>query len=388
MQQDSLSSIDHKSAAIFLRPALCGAQVASAGQREAGRGGHTMSHFLAAYYRRWITSREERLRIRRAVASSEPFAWGADWAIGRPVDGADSCHDEEGQLRALARKAAEASDQFFAYETPSDFDLIDNELSFTSPVQTRYPENNTALAQWYPGWRKSERAVLVLPHWNGKVWQYGVFCRLLNLMGISALVVVLPYHEQRKPAGAQGAEYAVSANLGRTIEAARQSVSDIRSCADWLESQGCTRLALAGTSLGAGYGFLTSAHDSRFGVNVFVHCAPSISDVVWTGKATRRIRHALRKHIGRQQLHDIWRVIDPISHVDKFAFYAKRSLLVTARYDTTFLPEHFRRIPRALAERGSLHKVVSLPCGHYSLGDVPWMALAGYHICSFLAGNL
>ncbi|HXI93639.1 MAG TPA: abhydrolase domain-containing 18, partial [Blastocatellia bacterium] len=250
------------------------------------------------------------------------------------------------------------------------------------------PENNTAFARWYPGWRKSKRAVLVLPHWNGKVWQYGVLCRLLNLIGISALVVVLPYHEQRKPAGAEGAEYAVSANLGRTIEAARQSVSDIRSCADWLESRGCTRLGLVGTSLGAGYGFLASAHDSRFGVNVFVHCAPSISDVVWTGKATRRIRHALRRHVGRQQLRDIWRVIDPISHVDKFAIYAKRSLLVTARYDTTFLPEHFRRIPRALAERGSLHKVVSLPCGHYSLGDVPWMALAGYHICSFLAGNL
>jgi len=388
MQRDSLRSIDNKGAAIFLRPALCGAQVASAGQGEAGRGGHAMSHFLARYYRRWITSHEERLRIRRAVASSEPFAWGADWAISRSVDGADSCRDEEAQLCALAQKAAEASNQFFSYETPSHFDLIGNELSFTSPVQTRYPENNTALARWYPGWRKSKRAVLVLPHWNGKVWQYGVFCRLLNLIGISALVVVLPYHEQRKPAGAEGAEYAVSANLGRTIEAARQSVSDIRSCADWLESQGCTRLGLVGTSLGAGYGFLASAHDSRFGVNVFVHCAPSISDVVWTGKATRRIRHALRRHVGRQQLRDIWRVIDPISHVDKFAVYAKRSLLVTARYDTTFLPEHFRRMRRALAERGSLHKVVSLPCGHYSLGDVPWMALAGYHICSFLAGNL
>jgi hypothetical protein len=388
MQQDSVSSIASKGAAIALRPASCGTQVASSGQGEPSRGGHAVSRFLAGYYRRWIMSHEERLRTRRAVASSEPFAWGADWAISRPVDGAESCHDEEAQLRALAQEAAEASNQFFAYETPTDFHLIGNELSFTSPVQTRYWENNTALARWYPAWRKSERAVLVLPHWNGKVWQYGVFCRLLNLLGISALVVVLPYHEQRKPAGAKAAEYAVSANLGRTIEAARQSVSDIRSCADWLESQGCTRLGLVGASLGAGYGFLASAHDSRFGVNVFVHCAPSISDVVWTGKATRRIRHALQQHVGRQQLHDIWRVIDPISHVAKFAVYAKKSLLVTARYDTTFLPEHFRRIQRALAERGSLHKVVSLPCGHYSLGDVPWLALAGYHICSFLAGNL
>ncbi|HXI88578.1 MAG TPA: hypothetical protein VNO24_01070, partial [Blastocatellia bacterium] len=133
MQQDRRSSIDHKGAAIFLRPALWGAQVASDGQGDPGRGGHAMSHFLAAYYRRWITSHEERLRIRRAVASSEPFDWGADWAISRSVDGADSCHDEEAQLRELAQKAAEASNEYFAYETPGDFDLIGNELSFTSP---------------------------------------------------------------------------------------------------------------------------------------------------------------------------------------------------------------------------------------------------------------
>ncbi len=70
---------------MVILPALCGAQVASAGQGEAGRGGHAMRHFLAGYYRRWITSHEERLRIRRAVASSEPFAWGADWAISRLI---------------------------------------------------------------------------------------------------------------------------------------------------------------------------------------------------------------------------------------------------------------------------------------------------------------
>ncbi|HEV8484187.1 MAG TPA: hypothetical protein VGV87_11640, partial [Blastocatellia bacterium] len=158
MQQDSVSSMARKGAATFRRAALFGTPAASSGQGEASRGGHAMSRFLAGYFRSWITSREERLRTRRSVASSEPFAWGADWATSRPVDGADNCRGEEAQLRALAQKAADASNQFFAYETPTDFHLIGNELLFTSPVQTRYRENNTALARWYPGWRKSERA--------------------------------------------------------------------------------------------------------------------------------------------------------------------------------------------------------------------------------------
>jgi hypothetical protein len=218
---------------------------------------------------RRIASIYKRPKLRRAVASFEPFEWGADWIRNWPFDGADNCQDEETQFHMLAQKAAEASDRFFAYQTPTDFRLTGNTLAFTSAVQTSFCENNTAFARWYPALSKSGRAVLVLPHWNGKVWHYALLCRLLNRVGISALVVVLPFHEQRKPAGAEAAEYSVSANLGRTMEAARQAVSDTRSCADWLESRGFRRLGLIGTSLGASYGFLASAHDSRFAANVF-----------------------------------------------------------------------------------------------------------------------
>ena len=347
-----------------------------------------MEQSLVHYYQKWIEFREESLRIRRTRASFEPFAWGVDWTFNWPFDSSDKFQNEETRLRALARKAAEASDRFFAHQTPTDFRFQGNELRFTSAVQTRYWENNTAFARWYPAREKSDRAVLILPHWNGKVWRYAPLCRLLNWMGISAMVLVLPFHEQRKPAGASAAEYSVSANLGRTMEAARQSVCDIRSCADWLESRGFARLGLIGVSLGASYGFLASAHDSRFVVNVFNHCASSVSNVVWTGKAVRPIGDLLRRRMGLRQLRDIWRVIDPISHVEKFARVAKRSLLITARYDTTFLPEYFHEIRLALAERGSTHKVISLPCGHYSLGDAPWFAIAGYHICSFVSANL
>ena len=34
------------------------------------------------------------------------------------------------------------------------------------------------------------------------------------------------------------------------------------------------------------------------------------------------------------------------------------------------------------------HKVVVLPCGHYTMGETPFKFMAGYHICSFLKRNL
>ena len=57
------------------------------------------------------------------------------------------------------------------------------------------------------------------------------------------------------------ADYAVSANIGRTIDATRQAVIDVRSCYDWLQQRGYTDLGIVGTSLGSCYAFLATAHD-------------------------------------------------------------------------------------------------------------------------------
>jgi hypothetical protein len=39
-------------------------------------------------------------------------------------------------------------------------------------------------------------------------------------------------------------------------------------------------------------------------------------------------------------------------------------------------------------ELGFDHKVVVLPCGHYTMGETPFKFMDGYHICSFLKRNL
>ena len=39
-------------------------------------------------------------------------------------------------------------------------------------------------------------------------------------------------------------------------------------------------------------------------------------------------------------------------------------------------------------ELGMDHKVVVLPCGHYTLGETPFKFIDGYHICRFLTKNL
>ena len=40
-----------------------------------------------------------------------------------------------------------------------------------------------------------------------------------------------------------------------------KGIIDIRSCLDWLQQRGYTRLGLVGTSLGSCYAFIAAAHD-------------------------------------------------------------------------------------------------------------------------------
>ncbi len=344
-------------------------------------------------YARWMLAWETRLCSRATNRVVRPFEWGLEWASRWPCARRfpQNGHDPESYLRLLNRAALEASDEFFAYRTPSDFSLENDLLTFTSAVETPYPENNRVYGQWFPARRKPNAkrvAALVLPHWNASAGQHRALCAGLPRLGISALRLSLPYHDYRMPAELQRADYAVSANVARTIDATRQAVIDTRSCVDWLESAGYPRIAIVGTSLGSCYAFLASAHDPRIEVNVFNHCSTYFADVVWEGLSSRHIRQGLESAITLEQLRQAWMAISPPSYLDRYAGMKKKSLFIYARYDTTF-PLHFSEQVIAKARELRLdYKAVALPCGHYTLGEAPFKYLDGYHICRFLKRNL
>jgi len=348
---------------------------------------------MQGIYARWMLNWETRLCSRATNRVVRPFEWGLEWTEAWPCAGRfpRNGHDPETYLRLLNRAALEASDDFFGYTTPSDFSLSNNLLRFTSAIETPYHENNLVHGQWFPARRKPgsrKVAALVLPHWNASAGQHRGLCAGLARLGISALRLSLPYHDYRMPAELERADYAVSSNLARTIDATRQAVIDARSAIDWLESEGYERIGLVGTSLGSCYAFLTSVHDPRIEVNVYNLCSTYFADVVWEGLSSRHIREGLEPAITLDQLREAWMVISPPSYIERYARMKKKSLFIYARYDTTF-PLHFSEQAVAAARELKLdHKAVALPCGHYTLGETPFKFVAGYHICSFLKRNL
>jgi hypothetical protein len=221
---------------------------------------------LREWYGRRMNAWEMDLATRSTDRVVRPFDWGIEWTRNWPVQ--SNAADPETRIRELNALAIAHSDEFFAYKVPNDFRFNDWWLQFTSAVDTPYAENNTVHGRFFPAnprFQRGMKAVVVLPHWNASPQQHVALCAAIAKTGIAAIRISLPYHDKRMPAELTRADYAVSSNVARTIDATRQAVIDVRSCFDWLQQQGYTELGIVGTSLGSCYAFLArTTSESRW----------------------------------------------------------------------------------------------------------------------------
>jgi hypothetical protein len=268
-------------------------------------------------------------------------------------------------------------------------------LRFTSPERTPYPENDLVNARWYPAPAhkdpaRPKQAIVVMPQWNADGFSHNALCTLFNRMGVSALRLSKPYHDIRRPVELERSDYAVSANIGRTISACRQAVVDIRCCLDWLEEQGYEHFGVLGTSLGSCYGYLASAQDARLRVNAFNHASTAFGDVVWTGQSTRHIRQAVQEAgLTQERVRALWAAVSPVSYYEQFKGAeangsGKNVLVVYAKYDLTFPREYSLQVVDAFRRSGLRHEVRVLPCGHYTTGETPYKFIDGWYMGSFV----
>ncbi len=291
---------------------------------------------------------------------------------------------QDAELRAMAERGELATAEF---------------LRFTSPVRTPFPENDRVNARWYPAaadkqtGEQGRKAIIVMPQWNADAFSHNALCTMFNRFGVSALRLSKPYHDIRRPAELERSDYAVSSNIGRTLGAFRQAVIDIRCCVDWLQSKGYTEFGVLGTSLGSAYGFLAAAHDPRLEVCAYNHVSTSFGDVVWTGQSTRHIRAAFEQAgLTQERMRALWAGISPVNYMHQYLATARaarngrprRTLVVHATYDLTFLPEYSLEVLREFRRLGIPFESRVLPCGHYTTGETPYKFLDGWYLGSFV----
>jgi hypothetical protein len=73
-----------------------------------------------------------------------------------------------------------------------------------------------------------------------------------------------------------------------------------------------------------------------------------------------------------------------MSYFEQFARFKRKSLIIYAKYDLTFLPEFSRQVVEQFKAHELDYKAVALPCGHYSIGETPYKYMDGWHLATFL----
>jgi hypothetical protein len=374
---------------------------------------------LSRLYAKWMYSWETALTTRDTNRIVRPLEWGFDWLKDFSPLAAEShapAADDYTRMIAVNADIVARADEFYGYTTPTDFRLEarhpqlfptnvrpetlqeDAEikrqaetgeleeaqfLRFTSPIRTIYPENDTVNARWFPAHPETQKgkpkqAMIVMPQWNADAFSHNALCTLFNRFGISCLRLSKPYHDIRRPAELERSDYAVSANVGRTTEACRQAVVDIRSCIDWCESQGYEQF-------GSCYAFIAAAFDPRLKVCAFNHASTWFGDVVWAGQSTRHIRAAFEQSgLNQDQVRQIFSIVSPMSYMQRFAATPKRSLVIHATYDLTFPLEYSLDVLKNFNALGINYVSKVLPCGHYTTGETPYKYIDGWYLGSFV----
>ena len=334
---------------------------------------------------------ERRLAARGEERQVRPFEWGAEFVSDHP-----NGDDPRAVIREYARRAVARSDEFYASPEVADFALSDSGvLTWTSAVETPAPENNTARAHFFREQtlagrpNRTGRAVVILPHWNAKEGSYFELARVFARLGIAALRLTLPYHEERRPPELERADHLVSPNVGRTLQSMRQAVVDTRAAVRWLTEQGYGRVGVVGTSIGSCVAFLALAHEPLLRAGVFNHASGYVADVTWRGLSTAHVRAGIGSALTLEELREAWLPVSPIAFIERLAAAPPRPIrFISARYDLTFPVDLTRDVIEHLRAHGHPPDVVWLRCGHYTLGVTPFKHIDGWKIVTFIRKHL
>ncbi|MCW1413347.1 dienelactone hydrolase-related enzyme [Rhizobium sp. 1AS11] len=331
-------------------------------------------------YHSWLDRWDER-RARRGEKGKERTALVLD--AERAFPGAKKITRLE-EFCVLADQAV-ADPAFFDGPGGSDrgFERQGEWLKFPSDISTDVEDNNVVWAK-ITDIGSFDRALVIFHHWNASSRNRQI-ANFFSKRGLTVVEIAMPYHFERSRPGSLHADYMLSANLGRTIQSARQAVLDGRKLIRWLKREGYRDISVLGMSLGSWVAGLIAAHDQAVSKASLFLTAGSLADMVWTGRATQAIRDSLEAEIDLTDLRRAWGPLNLENYAHRLARPDLALHVVLAKRDKVVLPELSASFMQKLKDTDARPNILELNCGHYSLAMPPYILLAGLSLKRFLS---
>lgn len=170
-------------------------------------------------------------------------------------------------------------------------------VTWHSPVNTEFPKNNVARADFFPcaqGW--SAPTVFML-HALMSASSIGYQRRAahFNKLGWNACFLHLPYHYSRVPRGYWNGELAITPDLIRNAEGLRQGVLELRQLMATLRKQGCREFGVLGTSYGGWIGALLASVEDNFRFIALMAPIVNVEHAIWESPASAFMRRELHR---------------------------------------------------------------------------------------------
>lgn len=221
-----------------------------------------------------------------------------------------------------------------ATETAEVFDL-----QFPSALASPWHENNVVpIRAFFPTQRLRRAPVVILLHFwgasDGRVEQS--FAEELNRRGIGAVLMALPYHLGRTPAGFRSGELAVRPDVRSLVETMTQSVLDVRRTIDWIQTRpefDPQKIGISGTSLGGIVASLAFNIDPRLQTASFMLAGVDLAKILWNSSRVVSQRETLRRQgYTEDRLRLELAEIEPTRYASPRE--DRRTYVIAARFDT------------------------------------------------------
>jgi 1-acyl-sn-glycerol-3-phosphate acyltransferase len=170
-------------------------------------------------------------------------------------------------------------------------------VTWRSPIETRFPQNNVARADFFPCARGKTAPTVIMLHALMSATHIGYrrWAARFNELGWNACFVHLPYHYSRVPPGHWNGELAITADLIRNAEGLRQGVIELRQLIGALREHGCSEFGILGTSYGGWIGALLAMVERDLRFVALMAPIVNVEHAIWQNPGTAFMRRELRR---------------------------------------------------------------------------------------------
>src|SRR6266568_2061991 len=235
-------------------------------------------------------------------------------------------------------------------------------VTWRSPIQTKFPRNNAARADFFWCAARKNAPTLFMLHALMSATHIGYrrWAARFNELGWNACFVHLPYHYSRVPRGYWNGELAITADLIRNAEGLRQGVIEVRQLMATLRERGCQEFGVLGTSYGGWIGALLAMVERDFRFVALMAPIVNIEHAIWESPAARFMRRELRRaNIDPSLVAQHFHLSSPMHNEP--VCDAGRVLFVSGEFDLIARPEDVEEVHRKW--RGS--ELLRMPQGHF-----------------------